>query len=342
MTQKNSLWENLKILFFIMVVMGVYLLRYFTHETNITKTEEYYPVALMATGVFYLLLILFFGMVINKGGDHAYIWCLIFAGASAGVFLHKNTLGGIYLYLAMIFILMAMICVWGRFFVLLIPLYVLGIYLYPGFFLLGAPMILGPLGYQSKLRPVQRVLIIAGIVAGGVAFYNGIHSIEPLWEDKYGILSKFHPYMEFSGMDDSEMVHTAKIIELIVFAVMISPYIYMYFRTLRETGWQAKYLSFLLAGVMPLVEYITQEHPGQVVYFIVCYYMMAVILPVIWRDAVWQRALGSVVERVRALPGWIIFIIYPMCLFPFRRGMICLASRWVTEFIMFRLYGVEV
>ncbi|MCR5099082.1 MAG: hypothetical protein K6B14_09065 [Lachnospiraceae bacterium] len=342
MTEERSLFENIKVMVFLMVMTGVYLLRYFTHETNITKIEEYYPVAIRATAVFYLLMFALFVLVLKKGGKYAHVWCAIFCGMSAATFLHRNTLGGVYLYLAMIMVLMIMVCVWGRLFLLLIPLYALGVFIYPGFFLLGAPMLLGAVGYQSKLRPIRRLVIVAGIITAGAVFYMSIHSEVPLWEDTYGVLSRFNPYMEFHGMDDEEMIHSAKILELIVFTVMISPYIYMYLRILHEVKWQAKYLSFLIAGVLPLAEYISQEHPGQVVWFLMIYYLCAVMFPVIWGDAVWTSALENMVTRIKQIPGWIIFIIWPFCLFPFRRGMICLASRWVTKLIIFRHFGIEV
>ena len=342
MLKERSRFENIKVIAFLMVMTGVYLLRYFTHETNITKIEEYYPVALKATAFFYVMMFALFILVLKKGGKYAPVWCALFCGASAATFLHKNTLGGIYLYLAMVMILMAMVCIWGRLFLLLIPIYALGVLIYPGFFLLGAPMLLGAVGYQAKLRPIKRLVIIAGIVVAGAVFYMTIHSDVPLWEDTYDILSKFNPYLEFHGMDDEELVHSAKILELLIFTAMVSPYIYMYLRLLHEVKWQAKYVSFLLAGILPLAEYICQEHPGQVVYFIVIYYLFAVMLPIIWGDAVWTSAVESLVARIRSFPGWIIFIIWPFCLFPFRRGMICLASRWVTKLIMFRMFGIEV
>ena len=342
MTEKRDLFENIKVLAFLMVMTGVYLLRYFTHETNITKIEEYYPVAVKATAVFYLLMFALFVMVLKKGGKYAPVWCAVFCGASAATFLHKNTLGGAYLYLAAVMILMAMVCIWGRLFCLLIPLYALGVLIYPGFFLLGAPMVLGAVGYQSKLRPIRRLVIIAGILLAGYVFYASTHSEMPLWEDTYEIMSKFNPYMEFCGMDDEELIHTAKTLELIIFTVMISPYIYMYLRLLHKVKWQAKYVSFLLAGVLPLVEYISQEHPGQVVWFMVIYYLCAIEFPIIWGDAVWKDAVDELVTRIKSFPGWIMFIIYPFCLFPFRRGMICLASRWVTKLIMFRHFGIDV
>ncbi len=339
---ERSLFENIKVLLFLAVTAGVYLLRYFTHETTVTAVEEYYPVALMATGTFYIILFAFFALVLKKGGEYAPVWCFVLGALSFATFLNKNTLGGIYLYLAIVAVLMAMVCVWGRFFFLLIPLYAFGVFIYPGFFLMGAPLLLGSMGYQSKLRPIRRMIIIVGILLAGVVFYISIHSAVPLWNDIYGILSKFNPYMEFHGMDNEEMVHSAKVLELVVFTVMISPYIYMYLKLLHSVGWQAKYVSFLIAGVLPLVEYISQEHPGQVVYFIVFYYLLAVLLPAAWGDAVWIGAVKESVDRIRQLPGWIIFIIYPLCFFPFRRGMICLASRWVTSLIMFRLFGVEI
>ncbi len=342
MSENRSLFENIKVMLLLMVMTGLYLLRYFTHETNITKIEEYYLVALMATGVFYMLLFILFALVLKKAGKYAPLWCAVFCGASAATFLHRNTLGGIYLYLAIIMVLMAIVCVWGRLFLLLIPLYALGVFIYPGFFLLGAPVLLGAVGYQAKLRPVKHLVIIVGIVAAGAVFYISTHSEVPLWEDTYEILSKFNPYLEFHGMDDEELVHTAKIMELIIFSVMISPYIYMYLRLLHDVKWQAKYVSFLPVGILPLAEYISQEHPGQVIYFVVAYYLLAVMLPIAWKDAVWTQAVEEMVNRIKRLPGWIIFIIYPFCLFPFRRGMICLASRWLRRFLMFRFFGVEV
>ena len=342
MTEERSLFENIKVLVFLAVMTGVYLLRYFVHETNVTKLEEYYPVALKATAVFYLLMFVLFFVVLKKGGRPAPLWCAVFCGASAATFLHKNTLGGAYLYLAIITILMVMVCIWGRLFCLLIPLYALGVLIYPGFFLLGAPLVLGAVGYQAKLFPIRRLVIIAGILTAGFVFYISIHSEVPLWEDTYEIMSRFNPYMEFYGMDDETLVHTAKVLELIIFTVMISPYIYMYLRLLHRVKWQAKYVSFLLAGVLPLVEYLSQEHPGQVMWFMTAYYLCAVMLPLLWGDAVWKGAVDELAARIKSFPGWIIFIIYPFCLFPFRRGMICLASRWVTKIIMFRHFGVEV
>ena len=66
MSDKRTRFENIKVLFFLCVMMGVYLLRYFTHETNITKVEEYYRVAVLATGVFYLLLLALFAVILKK------------------------------------------------------------------------------------------------------------------------------------------------------------------------------------------------------------------------------------------------------------------------------------
>ena len=241
-----------------------------------------------------------------------------------------------------LFLLMAIVCIWGSYLALMVPLFAIGVIIYPGFFLMGSPLLLGAMGYQSKLRPAARLITLVGIALGGLIFFMGIHSPVPLWEDTYDIMSRFHPYAEFAGLADEKLVHTAKLLELVIFSVMISPYIYMYLRLLHEVHWQAKYLSFLIVGVLPLVEYSTQEHPGQVIYFVVAYYLLAVMLPVVWGDAVWTQALSGLVGRLRQLPGWIILIIYPMCLFPFRRGMICLASRWVTGVIMFRVFGVEI
>ena len=340
--RERGLFENLKILLFLAVMCGVYLVRYFSHQTVVSEVEEYYETALYATGFFYLLLFILFILLLKKTGRYGPVLCLMLGAISFAPFLQINTLGGIYLFLAMIFVLMAIVCVWGRFFFLLIPLFAAGVYLYPGFFLLGAPMILGAIGYQSKLRPVNSWIIFASIIAGGYFFYMGIHSEVPLWEDEYGILAQFHPYMEFAGMMDEELVHTAKVLELIVFSVLISPYIYMYLRLLHDVGWKPKYLSFLLAGVLPLTEYISQEHPGQVMYFILVYYLFAVILPIAWGDAVWVQALDALVSRVRRLPGYLVLLIYPMCLFPLRRGIICLASRWIVNLIMFKYFGAEV
>ena len=324
--KKNN---NLLVLAFFAAMFFMYFMRYFTHEMTL-DTPGYRGIALAATGAFMAGIFIFFFVLLKKTASEnrliVLLWMGLYAGVNFGTFVPKHILGSVYLYIAMVYFLMTVSmlsqkCIW------LLPfLYVFGIYLYPGFYLLAMPPFLGltsldvPEEKQAFQKRFQIVSLLALLAGTACCIYRAFGNLP--FEDPYGVLMATRDYGYFWGLFDNI---TTRIIEAAVFFLFMLP-ILIILRKGRKTR------KFLIPFFPILVEAVVQVHLGICVYYLfaggLLFYLYKVFHEEYYAEAIRYR-WGTLKEK----PGIYILYLYPFALTPFYINHICRATQWIAEHI---------